>query len=366
MKFRSKNVLGAALLLLAVPLGCLFFWPVGISPVAWTPKENPVSTPPFVRNNRLAEARLIELDGIGPEGGAISDDGMIFSGLKDGRIIAVDPQTGNFIDITNTGGRPLGMQFAREAVTGVPGDLIICDARLGLLALAPSGEIRLLTDEVDGTPIGFADDLDITRDGKVWFSDASTAHSMDEMLYEAMETPAAGRLLTHDLTTGETDVALDGLFFANGVALAEDESFVLVAETHRYRIKKHWLKGPKAGQTEVFADNLPGYPDNITRAPDGGFWVALVKGRDRRLDALMPSSFLRKTVFRIMKAVDFEPEWNESWVLYIDRDGHTVHALDASHSDVYAVTNVREANGLLILSSLQNNALGIIPSPTSP
>ena len=186
------------------------------------------------------------------------------------------------------------------------------------------------------------------------------------MVYEGMETPAAGRLLTYDFKTGKTEIVLDGLHFANGVALAEDESFVLIAETYRYRVQKYWISGPKAGQTEIFAENLPGYPDNITRAPDGGFWIALVNGRDKTLDKLMPSSFMRKLVFRIMKLIEFEPLWEETWALYLDQNGKVVHALDARHSDIYAVTNVKEKNGLLFLSSLQNNALGIIPSPTSP
>ncbi|KAF6259877.1 hypothetical protein COO60DRAFT_1638069 [Scenedesmus sp. NREL 46B-D3] len=32
----------------------------------------------------------------------------------------------------------------------------------------------------------------------------------------------------------------------------------------------------KAGQTEVLIDNLPGMPDGVDAAADGGFWVSLV------------------------------------------------------------------------------------------
>ncbi len=366
LKIKAKNIFGAVLIVVSLPIGYLFFWPVGISPEVWTPNKNPAGMPPFERNNRLADARLIELDGQGPEGSAFADDGLIFTGLADGRIIAIDPATNDFTDILNTGGRPLAMQFAREAITNVQTDLIICDAPLGLLAITPSGELKTLTNEVNGTAIRFADDLDISSDGVVWFSDASTRYGIHDTLYEGMETPAAGRLLSYDLKTGKTEIALEGLHFANGVALSKDESFVLVAETYRYRIQKYWLKGSKAGQTELFADNLPGYPDNITRAPDGGFWVALVNGRDENLDALMPSSFMRKLIFRALRLIKFEPPWGETWALYLDESGKVIHALDARHSDIYAVTNVKEKNGLLFLSSLQNNAIGIIPSPISP
>ena len=37
----------------------------------------------------------------------------------------------------------------------------------------------------------------------------------------------------------------DNLHFPNGVAVAEDDSFVLVVETINISVKRFWLKGPK-------------------------------------------------------------------------------------------------------------------------
>ena len=56
---------------------------------------------------------------------------------------------------------------------------------------------------------------------------------------------ATGRLLVHDPATGATEVLQEGLWFANGVALVADESFVAVVETPSMRVRRHWLKGPK-------------------------------------------------------------------------------------------------------------------------
>ncbi|EXC19615.1 hypothetical protein L484_019361 [Morus notabilis] len=46
----------------------------------------------------------------------------------------------------------------------------------------------------------------------------------------------------------------------------------------------YWLRNPKAGTFEVFAQ-LPGFPDNIKRSPRGGFWAytCLAKWRGRGL-----------------------------------------------------------------------------------
>lgn len=51
---------------------------------------------------------------------------------------------------------------------------------------------------------------------------------------------------------------LDGLWFANGVAVSPDQTFVVVAETARYRLQKYYLAGPKKGKSEVFVAGLPG------------------------------------------------------------------------------------------------------------
>lgn len=40
------------------------------------------------------------------------------------------------------------------------------------------------------------------------------------------------------------------------------------------RLSKYWLKGEKAGTSEVFA-LLPGFPDNVRTNEEGNFWVAV-------------------------------------------------------------------------------------------
>lgn len=39
--------------------------------------------------------------------------------------------------------------------------------------------------------------------------------------------------------------------------------------------RRYWLKGAKAGTSEPFVTKLPGLPDGISRAADGGYWVAI-------------------------------------------------------------------------------------------
>ena len=63
---------------------------------------------------------------------------------------------------------------------------------------------------------------------------------------------------------GEVTVLRKDLAFVNGVVLAPDESYLLIAETTGYRIVKLWLKGPHAGEWAEFVNGTPGFPDNIS------------------------------------------------------------------------------------------------------
>jgi len=103
----------------------------------------------------------------------------------------------------------------------------------------------------------------------------------------------------------KTILLVDGIFFANGVAMSQDESFVLVAETASMRIIRCWLKGPKAGTTDAFADRIPGFPDGIVRASDGSFYVAVI----------LPDNALLRTLLN----TPLIARWALSWILQLYR-----------------------------------------------
>jgi sugar lactone lactonase YvrE len=94
-----------------------------------------------------------------------------------------------------------------------------------------------------------------------------------------LEHRGSGRLMRR-APDGQVDVVLEGLHFANGVTLDEDEESVIFAETDGYRLQRLWLKGPRQGKVEILADSLPGFPDNMSRMRNGRFWVAMVSPRN--------------------------------------------------------------------------------------
>ena len=67
-----------------------------------------------------------------------------------------------------------------------------------------------------------------------------------------------GKLLRYDPKTEKVDILAEGIWFANGVAVDKDETFVIISETFSSRALKY---NSKDGSVEVMADRFPGYPD---------------------------------------------------------------------------------------------------------
>ena len=149
------------------------------------------------------------------------------------------------------------------------------------MSIDPAGRVTVLATEAEGVPFGFIDNLDVASDGAVYFSDASSKFHAPDYRLDLLEARPHGRLLRYDPVTRETRVLLPKLYFANGVALSRNEDFLVVGETYRYRLTRYWLKGEKAGTSDILLDNLPGFPDNVGRKPEGQLLGCDVHGPER-------------------------------------------------------------------------------------
>jgi len=338
-------------LLLALVLLYLGAWPTPIDPVAWSP----AAPPSLAEDSRLVRATRQAL-GRGVEDIAVDSEGRIYGGDENGRVWRALPG-GEPELFATTGGRPLGLEFAAD------GALIVCDAERGLLAIDPRGEVRVLTSEHGGRPYGLTDDLDIGPDGTIYFSDASDRFGLDEVLEDTFESRPNGRLLAYDPTLPETRLLLDALHFANGVAVSPDGDFVLVVESSRYRVRRYWLEGPAEGTSDVFADNLPGFPDGISRGAAGRYWTALYAPRDAGFDRLLARPFLRDVVYRLPDALR-PATTHRAMVLELDSAGQTVDLLMDSEESAFApITSVVEHRGSLLLGSISENGYARFPLP---
>ncbi|KAL6846071.1 hypothetical protein ACP4OV_023519 [Aristida adscensionis] len=171
-------------------------------------------------------------------------------------------------------GRPLGLQFHRST-----GELYVADAYLGLLRVpAGGGMAEVVAAEAGGVPFNFLNGLDVDQNtGDVYFTDSSTTYRRSDYLLVVALGDETGRLLRYDRRARRVDVLHAGLSYPNGVAVSADGGHAVVAHTALCELRRYWLRGPRAGSSETFAE-LPGYPDNVRRDGRGGYWVALTPG----------------------------------------------------------------------------------------
>ncbi|WP_236171446.1 SMP-30/gluconolactonase/LRE family protein [Pseudomonas pseudonitroreducens] len=350
-----KKLLGLVVLLVAALAVYLAVTPSPIDPLAWTPPKAPPMTGVMEPNDTLMKAELLAQGQIvGPEDTAVDSEGRVFAGLDDGRIVRIGAD-GKAETFAETGGRPLGLAFDKS------GKLIVADAWKGLLEVDQQGKIRVLSDSADGIPFAFTDDLDIASDGRIYFSDASSRFHQPDYILDLLEARPHGRLLRYDPATGKTETLLKDLYFANGVALSQHEDFVLVNETYRYRITRYWLKGEKAGQHEVFIDNLPGLPDNLASDRSGTFWVALPSPRKADADMIQQLPWLKRQLTKLPRAVLPKPV-PYGLVIQVNEQGEIVRSLhDTSGQHLRMVTSAKPVNGVLFLGSLENDRIGRLP-----
>jgi sugar lactone lactonase YvrE len=365
----KRNLLAFIVALVVATLFYLFFAPVSIAPAAWTPPDAPALTGPYQQNSRLAPVQRLSLgQGHSPEDVAIDADGKIYGGLEDGRIVQLQPDGTQPRVFANTNGRPLGLVFDGD------GNLLVADALKGLLSISKTGEVKLLADGAEGAKFGCLNDLDVAADGTIYFTEASNRFPMSQHVSDLLEHQPNGRLLAWDPKTQKARTLLPRMYFANGVAVSPDQSFVLVAETGMYRVQRYWLSGPKQGQADVFIDNLPGFPDGISTNRDyksdgkssfGGdkFWLSLVTPRQSLFDRLLPHPFLRKVVYRLPKSLQPAPQ-HYSFVLALDAQGHVIDNLQNGAPDCYSqIANTVEHNGALYFGSIGEDTIGRFPLP---
>lgn len=369
--------------LIAVAVGYVLAWPVRIEPVVVTVGPNPGFNGPFAPNEALRSVRFLgEAMGTGPEDVWVKD-GYAYTGMEDGRIVRlrIDGQTpsgpapiqpvvpggtpaatpGVGVEtVANTNGRPLGLMHDPF------GNIVVADAKRGLVAVTPSGQIVVVADRYENRPLRFVDDLDIAKDGMIYFSDASERYGIEDVPVEFLEGQATGRLFSFDPRSGQLQPRVTGLAFANGVALGPDEEYVLVNETAGHRITRYWLKGPKTGTRDIFIENLPGYPDNLSFNGRNLFWVALVGPRNKALEDQAGSPFMRRVIFRLQSIGLMPPTAADPYgcVVAIDLDGKIVATLqDPGGRVIHTITSVNERDGLLYLGGLATDRIATVPVP---
>ncbi|WP_206796424.1 SMP-30/gluconolactonase/LRE family protein [Amycolatopsis sp. MtRt-6] len=302
---------------------------------------------------QFGEVTLYPVNGHGPEDVVVDAEGRVYTGVDDGRILRLSPDGQRIDVIADTGGRPLGLELYGDD------ELLICDARAGLLVVPlPGGSPSVLATSALGLDFVFCNNAAVAADGTIYFTDSSRRFGIANWRDDLIEQTAGGRLLRRT-PDGSIDLLLDGLQFANGVALAPDESFVAVAETGACRVSRVWLDD---GRSDVFVDGLGGFPDNIATGTDGLIWITQASPRVAALDvARRLPAFVRAGIRRLPTSLQPRPG-REVGVLGVAPDGRVVHSYRGEIPGFRMLVGVREWRGRLYFGSLEESAIAVTPT----
>ncbi|XP_058782970.1 protein STRICTOSIDINE SYNTHASE-LIKE 4-like [Vicia villosa] len=157
---------------------------------------------------------------------------LIYTGCDDGWIkrITVNKSVADSVvkNWVNTGGRPLGLALEKT------GELIVADAVLGLLRVTVKGKeskVEVLANEYDGLKFNLTDGVDVGEDGTIYFTDATYKYNLKDFYFDIAERKPHGRFMSYNPTTKKVTLLARNLYFANGVAVAPDQKFVVYCET---------------------------------------------------------------------------------------------------------------------------------------
>ncbi|XP_070578296.1 adipocyte plasma membrane-associated protein-like [Ptychodera flava] len=364
--FSCQSVVLIVVVAVAVTALIVILLPSPIKPKAFSIPDPPEFVGALAPNKKLQRAKRL-FEGViqGPES-MDQHKGVIYTGTANGNIMKL---TGDELEyFTSFGKEPCGGQ-ENEHTCGRPlgirinenGTMFAIDAYRGLFQVdTKTGDTATLVSA--GAPIEkkapkFLNDLDVQKDGIIYFTDSSYRWQRRENRYAALEGGECGRLLWYNPVTRKAKVLLKNLHFPNGVQLSPQQDYLLVSETSRARILKYNLKGPRSGKVETFAENLPGLPDNIRRSQGGGYWVGIASVRSSKFslyDFMTTRPWLRSIFTKLFDAetmMKFLPQYG--LVIELDEDGQIIQSLhDPTGEVVPSVSEVHESTtGQLYLGS---------------
>ncbi|WP_375254248.1 SMP-30/gluconolactonase/LRE family protein [Yoonia sp.] len=353
--------------LLSLVITCaayLLLWPVPVAPVAWQAPSSEGYTGDFSVNQRLSDLQTFDILGrAGPEDATIGTDGSLYFTTGEGDVLR-RARTGEMTVFASNLGRALGITTAPD------GTIWVADAYRGLTRLGSDGPELMLTQTDDGVPIRYANSLDFAPDGAIWLTDASTKFgaeasggTLEASYLEILEHGRTGRIIRFDPTTGTATTALSGISFANGLAMGPTGQWLFFVETGSYALRRLWIDGPRTGDVEDVLTNLPGFPDNLKRDPNGGYLLGLVSKRAAAADMAAPYPILRKILQRLPSALRPKAV-SYGFILHLDENGQITRTWqDPAVGYPLTTGAVRDPDGSLWVTSLSADVLARLPDP---
>jgi sugar lactone lactonase YvrE len=200
-----------------------------------------------------------------PEGVMALDDGSLYAADMRGRCSRIS-RDGTTTFFGSVGGAPNGICVDRR------GNCIIANIGSGeVQSLSPNGNHEVLMTEADGKRMFAPNFPFIDSKDRIWVSNSTDRQNIEE----ALQKPAADGCVVL-IEEGRPRIVAEEIFFANGLAIDREETFLYVAETMKRRVLRFKIGGDGSlTDREVYGPPLGnlGFPDGIAFDEAGNLWV---------------------------------------------------------------------------------------------
>lgn len=381
--FNLKNILYGIFIFILVILYIQFL----VLPVRINPKENteripdiPIYLQPAPIYHILESEKYIFKDVFGPESITFDSNGKIYTGLSDGTIRKINfnekteeifirtalnvtlPKSCSLPETEPLCGRPLGLEFSSNQI------LYAVDPYYGIFEIKNQENIEKIVKPTDTmTQMRFINSISRSeKTGIIYFTDSSIYYQRRYFFDCIMDQDSTGRLFAYDPHKKQLNILLDNLYFANGVVLSHDEESIFVVELTRFRIRKFYLKGEKSGTDEIFIENLPCIPDNISNNGKGTIYVGCYSMRSSFMDFLQGWPRISMNVWKLNfffneKLIPFFTN-KQGIILSLNETSGKIQKIyvDTTGEHFTKISEVKEHDGYLYLGSVINNFISRI------
>jgi gluconolactonase len=195
---------------------------------------------------------------------------LLWSDIPNDRILRWDEVTGTVGVFRSPAGNTNGHALDRQ------GRLVSCEhGNRRVSRTEHDGSVTVLAAEFDGKRLNSPNDVAVTSDDAVWFTDPDFGIQSDYEGHQAQSEIGSCNVYRIDPVAGRVELVVEGMAGPNGIVFSADETRLYVCDSRTNVVRVHEVDadGTLSGGTD-FASSPVGQFDNIRFDGAGRLWVA--------------------------------------------------------------------------------------------
>jgi gluconolactonase len=200
---------------------------------------------------------------------------LLWSDIPNNRIMRWDEATGEVSVFRSPS------NFANGNIRDHRGRLVTCEHLTRRVTRTEhDGRITVLADNVGGARLNAPNDVVVSADGAVWFTDPGYG-IMSNYEGDQAEFELPTRVYRVDPDGGAPEVVIESLDRPNGLCFSPGETLLYVVDSgSSHSIYVYDMASGRPTNGRVFVDMAPGTSDGIRCDVDGNLWAAAAGGGD--------------------------------------------------------------------------------------